>query len=105
LYNLVASGQASQSNVDNYQNWLLQSLQQDMNSGLIGQQQAMSLLGTMESQIATLKVAQAAVTPASSGGSGGVHQYTVNLPGGGQMRVNANSPAAAIGNAGGGTIA
>jgi hypothetical protein len=111
LYQLIANGQAGAAAEAGAQDNLLRSIQQDMNSGLLGQSQAQSLLNTMESQIAGLKALQSSIpnptaasasTPASSsgGGGGGTHQYVVNLPGGGQMRVNASSPAAALGNVG-----
>lgn len=111
LYQLIANGQASAAAEAGAQDNLLRSIQQDMNSGLMGQTQAQNLLNTMEAQLSALKALQSAVqnpttasasTPASSsgGGGGGTHQYVVNLPGGGQMRVNASSPAAALGNVG-----
>lgn len=61
---------------------------------------------SLSGQIAALPIGSTS-QPSSGGGGGGgtVHQYVVNLPGGGQKTVNASSPSAAIGNAGGGTIA
>jgi hypothetical protein len=48
---LVSSGQATQAQVNASQTALIQSIQQDVTSGLVGQQQANQALASIESQV------------------------------------------------------